>query len=64
MEAQRQRVFATGEGNPFGAGTWVIHVHEQDGRIEIVKTSDDLVLQMRIAVSPAAGEPGAGGPLR
>jgi hypothetical protein len=54
--AERDCIFTTGEDNPFGAGTWVIHDHEPDGRMAIVKTSEDLVLQMRIAVSPAAGK--------
>ena len=48
-------IFTTGDGNPFGAGTWIIYDHEPNERLELVKTSGDLVLQMRIAVSPASG---------
>ena len=48
-------VFTTGADNPFGAGTWVIYDHEMGERLQLVMTSDDLVLQMRIAVSPASG---------
>jgi hypothetical protein len=48
-------IFTTGDSNPFGAGTWIIYDHEPNERLELVKTSGDLVLQMRIAVSPASG---------
>jgi hypothetical protein len=48
-------IFKTGSDNPFGAGTWVIYDHEPDKRLQLVMTSADMVLQMRIAVSPAPG---------
>jgi hypothetical protein len=50
---QSDCIFKTGDDNPFGAGTWIIYDHEPGERLELVKTSGDLVLQMRIAVSPA-----------
>ena len=53
--AQPDCIFTTSPENPFGAGTWIIYSHVPDERLELVKTSDDLVLQMRLAISPAQG---------
>ena len=50
---ERDCVFTTDDRNPFGAGTWVIHDHEEDARLELVKTSEQLILQMRIAIADA-----------
>jgi hypothetical protein len=54
---QSDCIFTTNADNPFGAGTWVIYAHVPDERLELVKASKDLVLQMRIAIS---AEPGGG----
>ena len=53
--AEPDCIFTTVADNPFGAGTWVIHTHVPAERLEIVKVSDDLVLQLRITVSPESG---------
>jgi hypothetical protein len=53
-------IFTTDTDNPFGEGTWVIYAHVPDECLELVKTSTDLVLQIRIAISsvPAGGSCG------
>lgn len=48
-------IFTTGEDNPFGTGTWVIHDNVPDDSLELVKISEDVVLQMRIKVSASDG---------
>jgi hypothetical protein len=50
--AEPDCIFTTGADNPFGPGTWVMHTLVPGERLEIVKTSADLVLQIRITVSP------------
>jgi hypothetical protein len=46
-------VFTTDTDNPLGEGIWVIYTHVPNECLELVRTSRDLVLQMRITISAA-----------
>ena len=50
--AEPDCVFKTDGDNPVGAGTWIIHDHVPDERLEVVMVAPELVLNLRVALSP------------